>query len=87
MAIKAVELNDPNSCINKAADDEPVFVLRANDENAAPAVAAWARDYIVSKGGWGVMTKEQRAKYTEAMDIVGAMRIWLMHKHRKGTVR
>ena len=87
MAIKTVELEDPNSCINRAAHDEPVFVLRANDENAAPCVAAWARDYIVSKGGWGNMTPAQRAKYTEAMDLASSMRIWLMHKHRRGTVR
>lgn len=85
--LKRDELTNPESCLNRAADDEPLFVLRANDENAAPSVAAWARDYIVAKGGWGVMTKEQKAKYAEAMDIAANMRIWQMHKHKRGTVR
>lgn len=85
--LKRDELSDAGSCLNKAAEDEPLFVLRANDENASSAVAAWARDYIVSKGGWGVMTKEQKAKYAEAMDVAANMRIWQMHKHKRGTVR
>lgn len=29
-------------CLGRTADDEPVFVLRANDRLAAGAVAAWA---------------------------------------------
>lgn len=31
MATKAQVLADPNSCLNKAADDEPIFVFRAQD--------------------------------------------------------
>lgn len=82
--LKRDEISDPKSCINRAADDEPVFVLRANDENAAPAVAAWARDYCISKGGWARMTTEQQAKYTEAMDLAGSMRIWKMQQFKRG---
>lgn len=78
--LKRDELTNPNSCLNKADDNEPLFVLRANDENAAPIVAAWARDYIVAKGGWGNMTPEQQKKYAEAMDIASSMRIFQMHK-------
>lgn len=78
--LKREELATQTSCLNRAADDEPIFVLRANDENAAPAVAAWARDYIVSKGGWAAMSTLQQKKYTEAMDLAGAMRIWKMHQ-------
>ncbi len=63
--------------------EEPIFVLRANDENAPGLVAAWARDYIVSKGGWNKMTDEQRAKFAEAMDIAGHMRIWKMHQFKR----
>jgi hypothetical protein len=29
--IKNLELTNPDSCLNKAADDEMVFVLRAKD--------------------------------------------------------
>ena len=82
--LKRDELSNPNSCLNRAADDEPVFVLRANDENAAPAVAAWARDYLESKGGWTKMTTEQRIKYTEAIDLAGSMRIYKMQQFKRG---
>lgn len=36
------EIADPNSCISKAADDEPVFVLRAQDLFAPGLVRFWA---------------------------------------------
>lgn len=81
--MKRDEIATPDSCLNKADDTEPLFVLRANDENAPAAVAAWARDYIVSKGGWGAMTPEQHKKYAEAMDIAGDMRIWKMHQNKR----
>lgn len=42
MKTKAQELADPNSCLNKAADDEPVFTLRAQDRFAPAIVSAWA---------------------------------------------
>lgn len=35
------ELADPTSCINKANDDEPVFVLRAKDPLAPDVIRAW----------------------------------------------
>jgi putative hemolysin len=82
--LKRDELANPESCLNKAHDLEPLFVLRANDETAAANVAAWARDYIVAKGGWGNMTQEQQKKYSEAMHIAGDMRIWQMHKAQRG---
>jgi hypothetical protein len=40
--LKRDELSNPESCINKAADDEPVFVLRAQDVLAATTVRLWA---------------------------------------------
>lgn len=41
MATKAEELAT-EGCLHKAADDEPVFVLRAQDAAAPYAVLAWA---------------------------------------------
>lgn len=38
---KEDELRNPNSCLNKAAHDEPIFVLRANDPLAAQTVRLW----------------------------------------------
>jgi hypothetical protein len=81
--LKRDELKDPNSCLNRSDEAEPLFVLRANDDNAPAAVAAWARDYIVSKGGWGNMSDNQKKKYAEAMDIASSMRIWQMHKNKR----
>lgn len=40
--LKQAELATPTSCLNKAAPDEPVFVLRAKDPFAAQAVRLWA---------------------------------------------
>lgn len=40
--LKRQELLDPKSCLNKAAPDEPVFVLRAKDAAAAQTVRLWA---------------------------------------------
>lgn len=42
MAVKSFELTDPNSCLNKAADNEPLFVLRAQDSLAPTIIRAWA---------------------------------------------
>jgi hypothetical protein len=40
---KRDELSDPNSCLNKAADDEFLFVLLARDEDAPETIRFWAR--------------------------------------------
>ena len=39
---KAEELRNPHGCLNRAAPDEPVFVLRAKDPIAAQVVRLWA---------------------------------------------
>lgn len=39
--LKHLELTNPASCLNKAAADEPIFVLRAKDPRAAMAVRHW----------------------------------------------
>jgi hypothetical protein len=80
--LKCDEIANPNSCLNKAGEAEPIFVLRANDENAPACVAAWARDYILSKGGWDKLSDEKKKKYNEAMDIAAEMRIWQMRKNK-----
>lgn len=41
--LKRDVLKNPNSCLNKAAPDEPVFVLRAKDPLAAQTVRLWAQ--------------------------------------------
>lgn len=39
---KADELRSNTSCLNKAANDEPLFVLRAKDPVAPMTVRLWA---------------------------------------------
>lgn len=45
--IKQNELRDPGSCLNRADDDEPIFVIRAKDAVGAATVRLWA---TVAKG-------------------------------------
>jgi hypothetical protein len=40
--LKKHELATPTSCLNKAASDEPVFVLRAKDKHAPQTLRLWA---------------------------------------------
>jgi hypothetical protein len=39
--LKAQELSDPESCLNKAKSDEPVFTLRAHDITFSEMLAHW----------------------------------------------
>jgi hypothetical protein len=75
--IKCDELSNPKSCINRAADDEPVFVLRAHDPCAPEIVREWADAYATRKEeNGGVMNDEQRAKYQEARALATQMEVW-----------
>jgi hypothetical protein len=38
---KREERDDPESCFNKAADDEETFVLRGQDETMPETIAFW----------------------------------------------
>jgi hypothetical protein len=57
-----------SSALAKAADNEPIFVLRANDELAEQVVRHWAARAAVA----GV----PGAKVKEALDVADAMRAW-----------
>jgi hypothetical protein len=73
--IKSDELKGP-SCLTRAAADEPLFVLRANDELAPSVVLWWADRYALSKGGYNKLTSKQRAKCDEASALARKMEIW-----------
>jgi len=74
--IKSKELAGP-SCLTSAADDEPLFVLRANDELAPMIIRAWADAYFESKKDDKFnVTDVQRAKYREAFAIANEMEHW-----------
>jgi len=61
--------------LGKAADDEPVFVLRANDVCAPATVEAWA-DFVEAGIGAMVSGDETRAKVQEARSVAHLMRAW-----------
>lgn len=44
---KQHELNDPNSCLNRAADNEMIFVLRGHDVAAPHAIREWCERRIL----------------------------------------
>lgn len=75
MATKQVECMNPVSCLNSATPDEPIFVLRGNDRNAAATVRMWASLYFAEKDG-EKMNHRQRAKYYEALAAADAMDEW-----------
>jgi hypothetical protein len=43
---KTEELSDQNSCLNRAKDDEMLFVLLGRDIAAPAAIRAWCRERI-----------------------------------------
>jgi hypothetical protein len=78
--IKINELKGP-SCLTSAADDEPVFVLRANDELAPDMVRRWATKYYESKMDEKYTHTQEEimkiaAKYEEANTLARQMEEW-----------
>lgn len=65
--IKKQVLKDPKSCLNKAASDEPLFVLRAKDPLAAQTVRHWA---VMATG------EHEEAKIIEALKVADEMDAW-----------
>jgi len=44
--LKKLEASQPDSCWNKAQDDEIVFVLLARDPAATAAIVAWCNERV-----------------------------------------
>ena len=74
MATKAEEL--ASGCLSRVADDEPLFVLRAQDRCAPKIVRAWA-SFAFSQGA-------PVAKVEEARDLADRMEAW-QNKNRVKT--
>lgn len=67
MAIKRDEISNPDSCLNRAFRDEPIFVLRAKDKLAAKLVRDWAAKAVIE--GHHEDAKIKAAwRYADAMD-------------------
>jgi hypothetical protein len=70
---KAHELLSPTSCFNRAAPDEPIFVLRANDPLAPDIVREWARQYLTAALAKGVPDSRTLCKYQDAINCAKTM--------------
>jgi len=79
---KQDELLNINSCLRRAEMDEPIFVLRANDELAPSIVDMWADLYQHAKCGLDGkgMTEKQVEKVKEARELAREMRRWKAEK-------
>lgn len=69
-AVQYYETKHSSSCLQKAGDDEPIFVVRAQDSSAPAVVQAWliANPHI----------SEQKRK--SAINTMQAMRQWPKRK-------
>lgn len=68
----------------KAEADEPIFVLRANDETAPACVREWAHRYGNSKcenSPTGTMSQKQTDKFREALQLARQMEEWYRQKN------
>lgn len=68
MGTKAQALLNRASCLNRAGDDEPIFILRAKDPLAAQTVRLWA-----SMAADGAHSPE---KVKQALDVADSMEHW-----------
>lgn len=66
--LKHLETTDPTSCLSKAGDDEPLFVLRAKDPLAPTVVRAWAST--------ATLADLHAEKLDEALECADAMDEW-----------
>ena len=68
--------NNPGDydCYAKAAEDEPIFTLRANDEFAPILVRLWVEFHQAKYGHF--CNHEDHQKEMEALDIANEMQAW-----------
>lgn len=89
MTTKAAEMAlaaEGKGCLGKAADDEPVFILRAHDRLAPEIVEAWADkvDAAADALPQTVAGREARLnKTSEARRLANDMRQWQLKNGSK----
>lgn len=74
-----------HGCMAKTADNEPVFVLRAQDCTAPDIVRLWAETFknlnsVKGKGNRIWRSAKSKEKYSEALTLANMMEEW---PHRK----
>jgi hypothetical protein len=81
MGTKSQELKD--GCLARAAMDEPIFVLRAQDKSAPKLVRQWAenfRQHHVKAETKGHALAIAITKHTGALEVADAMEAWQSRK-------
>lgn len=74
--LKALELSNAKSCLNKAAPDEPLFILRAKDPLAPQTILLWAT--MATSG------QHEPAKIEEAQKIAAQMESYRRERYPEG---
>jgi len=69
-----------DTCLQKAGDEEPIFVLRAQDQFAANIVRYWAKIYRENHEAHGTFNVKIEAKYVEALELAEKMEQWPTRK-------
>lgn len=70
---KAELINNPESCLNRAKDDEPVFLLRAQDMLAIQTVRDWANKLTQVQLS---LHQTASSKVNEAFEVANQMQVW-----------
>lgn len=70
MATKSEEMNLADSCLNKAENNEPIFVLRAQDRFAPILVRMWADMYAAFSAEYN------EDKFYVAVELAEQMEEW-----------
>lgn len=79
--IKQNEIQSPYSCLNKAAPDEPIFVLRAQDELAGQTIRFWAGLLMERHGRDSISWPEGAVtKINAALQLADQMDRWPSRK-------
>lgn len=73
---KHFELTVPTSCLNRSADNEPIFVLCARDPSAPGAVRQWANAYKRRKIAANQFFDAAIRKHREALTLADNMELW-----------
>ena len=85
MATKIEEINNPASTLNKCADDEPIFILRAQDVLSVRLVNIWIQlaDVIATFGKQFNLKTIPEEKVTGAIQIRNQMQNWQAVHHEQ----
>lgn len=85
--IKQDIINNPNSCLNKAADDEPLFILRSTDELSPKCVRDWACRLLVKADETqktdAALAQKQREKAARAFEDAGQIEAYQARHGKK----